>query len=146
MDTVETEDVLKIALADLRRRLEQSSPVVDAQIEQTLKLCAAELQRRFLIVDQDRLRQVVLELSPELRRDTEHLATLIKELVTFEREKAGFDKPRGTLTLWPNKNKTLSAHPDMLGDGRIAGRQYRVAAWFQGEHNLKVSVLPAQRK
>jgi hypothetical protein len=49
METVETErtsEVLKIAEADLRRRLKDLSPRSDAQIEETLRLCESELARR----------------------------------------------------------------------------------------------------
>jgi hypothetical protein len=49
METVQSErtlEVLKIAEADLRRRLEQSRPLVDAQIQETLKICERELARR----------------------------------------------------------------------------------------------------
>jgi hypothetical protein len=102
--------------------------------------------KQYFLVDSEQLAQLILDLSPEIRLDCKRLEESIREMVNLDRARAGLDKPSGTLTLWPNKNKTSSSHPDMLGDGRIAGRSYRAAAWFSGEHNLKISVLPAERK
>jgi len=102
--------------------------------------------KRYYLLDEDQLAQLILDNSPEIRRDCKRLEDTLKEMVDTDRAKAGLDKPSGSLTLWPNKNKTKPSHPDLLGDGRIAGRNYRVAAWFSGDHNLKISVLPAERK
>lgn len=102
--------------------------------------------KEYFLVELSQLRQLIIDYSPEIRRDTNRMADMIREIVDTDRAKAGLDKPSGSLTLWPNKHKTLVSHPDMLGEGRIAGRAYRAAAWFSGEHNLKISVLPAERK
>lgn len=152
METVETEEVLKIAEADLRRRLALARPAVDAQIQETLHICQQRLKeagesssgpdKQFLVTEGS-LRQLLLDDSPALRRDTEHLAELIKELVKFEREKAGLDKPSGTIELLPNKDKKSPSDPDLTGWGRVAGRQYRAAAWLASSGDkLKISLLP----
>lgn len=45
----------------------------------------------------------------------------------------------GSLALYPNKNQRKPTDPDFLGDGKIAGRQYRAAVWKSGEtYQLKV--------
>jgi hypothetical protein len=104
------------------------------------------LGKQYFLVDSDQLQQLIVDLSPEIRRDVKRMEDMIREMVDTDRAKAGLDKPSGSLTLWPNKQKTKPTHPDMLGDGQIAGRKYRLAAWFKGEHNLSISVLPAERK
>lgn len=101
---------------------------------------------QYWILNADQLRQLILDCSPDIRRDTNRMADLIREMVDTERAKVGLDRPTGSLTLWPNKHKTRPTDPELLGEGRIAGRNYRLAAWFKGEHNLQVSVLPAERK
>ena len=101
---------------------------------------------QYFLVNSDQLRQLIIDWSPEIRLDCKRLEETLREMVKVDRARTGLDRPSGALTLWPNKNKTLDTHPDLVGDGRIAGRNYRAAAWFSGEHNLKVSVLPAERK
>jgi hypothetical protein len=100
---------------------------------------------RFFIVDEDQLRQKVIDLSPELQRDTQRMADLIRELVNFEREKAGLDNPRGTLELWLNKEQRTDSDPQWVGVGRVAGRHYLVSAWVKNQ-SLKVMLLPRKVK
>jgi hypothetical protein len=102
--------------------------------------------RRFYIVDEERLRQLILDFSPDIRRDTERMSDLIRQMVGFEREKAGLDKPGGIIELWPNKKKKHASDPDMIGTGRIAGRSYCAASWLSKTDKLKVSLLPPKRK
>lgn len=101
--------------------------------------------KRFYIVDEEQLRQMVIEFSPDIRRDTDRMADLIRELVKLEREKSGLDKPAGTIELWPNKEKKNDSQPDLIGSGRIAGRPYRAAAWISKPDKLKVSLQPKER-
>jgi hypothetical protein len=102
--------------------------------------------RRFHIVDEERLRQLILDFSPDIRRDTERIGDLIRQIVAFEREKAGFDRPSGTLELWPNKEKKHPSEPDLIGTGKITGRSYRAMGWCSKTDKLKVSLLPPKRK
>ena len=101
--------------------------------------------RRFFIVDAEHLRDKVLELIPELQRDTERMADLIRELVKLEREKSGLDNPRGTLELWLNKEHHTETDPKWVGTGRVAGRHYLVSAWIKNQA-LKVMLLPRKAK
>ena len=98
--------------------------------------------KRWFLLSEEQLREKILELSPDIHRDTGRMEDLIRELVKLEREKAGLDNPYGTLELWKNREKKSESHPDLVGAGRIAGRSYRVAAWFSGSDKLKVSLLP----
>jgi hypothetical protein len=102
--------------------------------------------KRFFIIDEDKLRAKILELSPELRRDTERMADLIRELVKLEREKRGLDNPRGTLELCHNKEKRAANDPDLMGNGRVAGRFYRASAWLSENHKLRILLSPKDRK
>jgi hypothetical protein len=102
--------------------------------------------RRFLIVDEDQLRQLIIQLSPDIRRDTDRMGDFIRELVTLEREKTGLDNPRGTLELWPNKEKKDPSHPDLIGTGRIAGRLYQATGWLSKANKVKIALLPRKRK
>jgi hypothetical protein len=98
--------------------------------------------RRFFIVDEDQLHDKILELSPELQRDTERMADLIREMVKFEREKLGLDNPRGALELCRNQQKFKASDPDLIGGGRIAGRSYRAAGWLWGKEKIRIALLP----
>jgi hypothetical protein len=102
--------------------------------------------RRFFIVDEDELRQKIIEMSPEIRRDTERMADLIREMVALERQKAGLDNPRGTIEISPNKAKKHPSEPDLSGFGHVAGRSYRAAGWRSVTDKLKISLLPPKRK
>lgn len=99
---------------------------------------------RFHIVDEDRLRELILDFSPQIQRDVDIMADLIRDQVKLEREKSGFDNPRGTLELYPNQKKH-AADPDLIGTGRIAGRVYRAAAWCFKTDRLKIALLPARK-
>jgi hypothetical protein len=103
------------------------------------------LGRRFFIVDEDQLRQKILELSPDIRRDTDREEEMIRELVKLEREKLGLDNPRGNIELSPYKKKNPS-DPDLTGTGKVAGRFYRVAGWISKTGKLRIALLPRARK
>ena len=102
--------------------------------------------KQYWIVNEDQLRQLILDYSPEIRRDTQHMADMIAEMVKTDREKAGLDNPKGNIELRPNKDKKAPAHPDMIGEGRIAGRLYKAGAWVSGVDHLRISLLPKGRK
>jgi hypothetical protein len=97
--------------------------------------------KTYFIVDEDQLRDKLLELSPQLRRDTEHLAELIREMIKLERQERHLDDPRGRLQLEPNKEKNHPSHPDLCGSGWVAGRSYRAAAWLKGQ-KIQIALLP----
>jgi hypothetical protein len=84
--------------------------------------------RRFFIVDEEQLRQKILELSPEIRRDTQRMEDIIHELVSLEREKLGLDRLSGDGQLRPKKDKLSPGEPDFIGEAKIAGRFYRIQA------------------
>jgi hypothetical protein len=100
----------------------------------------------YFIVSESQLRKKILELSPEIRRDTEREADMIRELVKLEREKLGLDNPRGTLELRPNKEKGNPGEPDLIGSGRIAGRFYRAMGWISKTDKIRIALLPPKRK
>jgi hypothetical protein len=104
------------------------------------------LGRRFFIVDEDQLRQKILELSPEIRRDTGRMEDIIRELVALERQKRGLDRLHGDGQLRPNKDKRSELEPDFIGEAKIAGHSYRMEARkahdsFAGNF-LKIKFLP----
>ena len=101
--------------------------------------------RRFFIIDEERLRELIMDFSPEIRHDTALVADLIRDLVKTEREKAGLDRPRGMIELYKNSQKTGN-DPDLIGSGRIAGRFYRAAGWFGKTDKLKIALLPRKAK
>jgi len=100
--------------------------------------------KRFFILDEEALRQKILELSPEIRRDTERMEDMIRELVKLEREKRGLDNPKGTLELIANDRKASSSpdSPDVIGTGWVAGRPYRAAGWLTRNGKLRIALLP----
>lgn len=102
--------------------------------------------RAYFIVDEEGLRQKILELSPEMRRDTERLADLLRELVKFEREKAGLDNPSGRIELYPNSQKSHPTQPDLIGTGWVGGKFYQAAAWIGKTDKIKIALQPAKTK
>jgi hypothetical protein len=104
------------------------------------------LGRRFLIIDEEKLQQLIFELSPDIRRDTERMGDMIRELVNLEREKSGLDQPKGTLELLPNQGKKHASEPDLTGSGFVAGRSYQAAAWISKNDKLRISLLPKKPK
>lgn len=101
--------------------------------------------KQYFLVNSDQLRQLVIDWSPEIHHDVNRMEDLIRQMVDTDRAKAGLDNPKGTLTLWPNKNKKGANSPDMLGSGSVQGRVYRAAAWFSGDDNIKISILPPSK-
>ena len=95
---------------------------------------------------EDTLRQWIIDHSPEIRHDVNLMADMIRELVTLEREKLNLDNPRGTIELWPNEDKKSATDPELIGNGRIAGRSYRAAAWISKTDRFRIVLLPPQRK
>lgn len=91
------------------------------------------------------MREWILELSPDIKREADRMADLIRELVTLEREKTGLDNPHGTLELLRNKDKKDASHPDLVGSGRVAGRFYHAAGWISGS-KIKIALLPQKPK
>ena len=83
--------------------------------------------------DENDLRARILDLSPDIRRDVNHLADILLQMVQLEISKRGLDNPLGSITLVPNPRKTSSKAPDFVGSGRIAGRSFRAAAWKSGQ-------------
>ena len=51
------------------------------------------------LVNENQLQQLIVTLAPDIQRNTDRMADLIRELVKLEREKAGLDKPVGTIEL-----------------------------------------------
>ena len=102
--------------------------------------------KSYHLVTTEQLEQLIIDMSPEIRHDTNRMSDMIREMVDLERTKSGLDNPKGTLTLWPNKKKASENQPDMLGAGVVQGRKYEAAAWFHGDDNVRISILPAPRK
>jgi hypothetical protein len=48
---------------------------------------------------------------------------------------------RGTIHLVPNKTKHSESAPDYVGEGKIAGRAYRVAEWVNSQGHF-LSLIP----
>jgi hypothetical protein len=109
--------------------------------EPAAEVCASLQGRQYWIVNEDQLRQLILDYGPDIRRDTERMGDMIRELVKLDREKAGLDKPAGALELFANKEKKRPSDPDFTGAGWIAGRDYRAAAWISHTAKLKISLL-----
>jgi hypothetical protein len=99
-----------------------------------------------LLIAEDDLRRRLMEMSPQLHHDTELMADLIRELVKLEREKAGLDKPHGTLELGSNKEKRSKTDPDLIGSGTVRGHFYRASAWLSENHKLRILLSPKDRK
>jgi hypothetical protein len=102
--------------------------------------------RRLYVLEEDQLRQAILDMTPDIRRDTERLADVLCDLVKLEREKRGLDRPRGTIELYPNRKKKHTTDPDLTGSGWIAGREYRVAAWVSARDKIRIALLPRKAK
>jgi AAA domain len=64
------------------------------------------------IVDEDQLRQKILELSPEIRRDTQRMEDMISELVALEREKLGRSRAGGFSQLQPKSDDLSPEQPN----------------------------------
>ena len=94
----------------------------------------------------DDLRRRLIQEDPQIKSEVELMANMIRELVNLERAKLGLDNPRGTIELWPNKEKKHASEPDFWGAGKIAGRSYRAAGWLAKSDKIKISLLPPKRK
>jgi hypothetical protein len=105
---------------------------------------AAGPGKKYFIVTEDQLRQMVIDFSQDIHRDTERMSDMIREMVNTDRAKAGLDNPEGIIELTLHK-KQKDSDPDMTGSGRVAGRQFRAFAWLGKTGKLKVSLLPAKR-
>lgn len=101
--------------------------------------------KRFFIVDEDQLREKILEMSPDIRRDTDRMADLVRDMVKLEREKLGLDNAKGVIELWPNKDKRQPSDPDWMGSGKVCGRSYRVAGFISKNGCFRISLLPQRR-
>ena len=97
-----------------------------------------------LRIVEDTMRQRILDAYPDIRREVDRMADLIREMVRLEREKAGLDNPRGVIELTINQDKKDSSEPDVLGTGRIASRSYRAIGWYKN-NKMKISLLPPKR-
>jgi hypothetical protein len=98
--------------------------------------------KSWFLVNEEQLREKIIELSPDIHRDTERMSDLMREIVKLEREKTGLDKRSGKLELTPNKEKKDKSEPDFTGQGIVAGRSYSAAAWGSISGKLRVSLLP----
>lgn len=88
---------------------------------------------RLINSKEDELRERILMMSPEIRHDTNVMSDVIRECVKLERAKLGLDRNAGKIVLSVNKDKIAgSKQPDLIGTGRVAGRQYKFAAWVKG--------------
>jgi len=100
--------------------------------------------KAFYIVDEERLRQLIIDLSPQIQHHCNQMGDLIREIVSLEREKLGLDRPAGIIEL-EIYNKQKPEDPELVGIGRIAGRTYQAAAWLTQKGKLKISLLPRKR-
>ena len=98
-----------------------------------------------LRIAEDILRQRVIDTYPEIRHEVDRMADLIRELVRLEREKAGFDEPRGMIELVINQDKKHPSEPDATGSAKIAGRFYQAIAWCK-TNKIKIALLPPKRR
>lgn len=94
---------------------------------------------------EDTLRQWIIGHSPEIRRDVEHLAGVLREAIALERTKAGLDDPHGSIELWPNKDRKAERDPHWVGIGKITGRSYRASAWIS-DSKIKIGLYPPKRQ
>lgn len=85
--------------------------------------------KQYFLVNSDQLEQLIIELSPDIRRDTNRMADLIGSFVELEREQKGLDKVGGKGTLSLNKNRKNLKAPDFSGRIRISGKSYEVSAY-----------------
>ena len=102
--------------------------------------------KRFFIVDEERLGQFLIDYSPQIHHDVDRMEDILGELITLERHKAGFDSPCATIELLPKNDKKHPDDCDWFGQGRIAGRSYRVSARISPDQKLKIALLPPKRK
>jgi hypothetical protein len=101
--------------------------------------------KAFYLVDLDQLRELIIEFSPDIRRDTERIAASIHELVNLERAKLGLDDPRGTIELVRNPKAGGLGEADFSGWGTVCGRRFRAGAWFHGPDKIRIGLLPAKK-
>ena len=82
----------------------------------------------------DQLRQRILHVLPELRRDIKELAEIFREYVRLERDKLGLDTHPAEIRLEPNKDKKRKGEkaPDLVGSGRVEGRLYDATGYING--------------
>jgi hypothetical protein len=84
-----------------------------------------------LRMNEDELRERIIAISPDIKRDIERMNDLLREIVKEERAKGGYDKYIGKLTLKKNTDKKTPEQPILKGSGMVAGRFYEAAAWFE---------------
>jgi hypothetical protein len=86
--------------------------------------------KRYFLVNEEQLRQLIIDFSPDIHRDVNRMEDLIHAIIATEREKAGLDKPDGKATLELNTLKRSDGDCDYIGKIRIAGRMYNARAWI----------------
>jgi hypothetical protein len=86
--------------------------------------------KEYFLVDSDQLRQLILDWSPDIRRDANRMEDMIRELVKTEREKAGLERPEVKATLELNQNKRSNSDCDYIGKMRVAAKVYSAKAWI----------------
>jgi len=79
----------------------------------------------WFLVNEDQLRQMIVDLAPQVRHDVDIMADLIREMIKIEREKTASAQPSApiSLYLYPGKKKQ-KYDPDFVGKTVIRGRDF----------------------
>jgi hypothetical protein len=118
--------VLRAAVADLNRRLSEAAPVLAKEFHFT----------------EDELRDFLITRVSEIHADAAALSNLIRELVKLDRQKGGFDNPKGSIHLAVNERRGNDQSPDLVGKARVAGRNYDAAGWIHPNQSIRVALIP----
>lgn len=85
--------------------------------------------KQYFLVNSDQLEELIVQLSPDIRRDTNRMEDLIREMVDTDRAKAGLGATGGKGTLQLNPKRRNPKAPDFTGRMRISGKSFEVNAY-----------------
>jgi hypothetical protein len=119
-------EVLRVAVADLNRRLAQAAPILEKEFHFT----------------ENELREFIITRVSEIHADAIALTNVLRDMVKLDREKAGLDNSKGSIQLVVNQHKVDAHSPDLIGKARVAGRNYDAAAWINPNNSIRVALLP----
>jgi len=88
---------------------------------------------RAIRAKENELRTNLEALVPSIKNDVSTMHMILRELIDTERAKLGLDKFYGEILLEKNEQKRDKKQPDLIGEGRVAGRKYRAAGWLKGK-------------
>jgi len=83
-----------------------------------------------------------VEITPVSDQIFDHYVSMLQSYALGrEKNQSVYRFNRGDINLVKNKVKRIESAPDFIGEGKVAGRLYRAAAWTNTD-GLSISLIP----